>query len=226
MMTTETSGAAKTAGLGEILAESRKANRLTIERVAEALHVSGRILAKIEAGDYEHLPPDAFLRGIIKRYAAFLGLDPRAAVEQYIRESGWHAVRTSGPADLLPANRFSGQRRYWSFGAKELAVLVSAAAFFYLVWQVSWFVRPPSIDLDGPVGDTIVTHQAAFVVSGTLRGAKRVMINGARIGADADGRFSHQIELRKGENTIELRAEDARGKVTTLRRRILYQPAD
>lgn len=210
-----------------MLEEARKGSRLALERAAEVLRVPASVLAKLERGDYDHLPPDAFLCGIVRKYAAFLGLEPDVCVNRYLHESGRLAGRKSGPTDLLPANRFSARRRlYLSFGAKELAAILGAGAFLYLVWQVGGFVRPPSIDLDPAVRDTTIARTSAFVVSGTLRGAERIMINGVRIGADKEGRFRHAIELREGENIVEFRAENARGKVTTLVQRITYQPGE
>lgn len=225
MTTTNQSERPLTLELGEAFAEARNAKRLTIERVAQLLRVSPRVLSWLEAGEYAHLPPEPFLRGIIRRYATLVGLEPAAMLEAYRRAAEHHAVRTAGPTDLLPANRFARRRYSLSFGAKECAILLAAAAFLYLAWQVGWLVRPPSIDLEAPAGDTTIVRDSAFVVAGRLKGAERVTINGERIGAAADGRFTHQIALQPGENTIEFRAQNSRGKTVMIVRRIIYQPA-
>jgi transcriptional regulator with XRE-family HTH domain len=211
--------------LGTILAEARKTNRLTIEEVAKKLHVPPKLLTLVEAGDYENLPPDAFLRGILRRYATFLGLQVVEIIELYDEES--KGVRKiAGKSDLLPQNRFSAKGFNWAFDTKELIAIVTLAAFFYLLWQVSLFLMPPAIDLYSPISDTTITRASTFVISGRLKGAERVVINGTSVGVLRDGEFRYQLGLEKGENIIELRAENSRGKVTRVIRRILYQPEE
>lgn len=212
--------------LGEFFAENRKLARLSLEKVSEATRIPASVLSHLENGAYDKLPPDAFLRGIVKKYAVFLGMDSRECLRRYDEEAKRFRAGgcISGSADLLPANRFSAKRQSVSFGIRELVFLVALGAFLYLVWQAGGFVRSPSIDLDPALGDNTIARQAEFAVSGILKGAERLTINGERIGTGARGRFSYIIELKEGENIVEFRAKDARGRTATVIRRIIFKP--
>ncbi len=210
---------------GKILEEARISQNLTIDNASSILKIPAKLLLYIETGNYSNLPPEVYLRGIIKKYAAFLGLEPNKILEEYLEEFRKNIkCCTSGPLDILPENRFRAGKRYvLSFGTKELGILAGLIAFFYLVLQLSQFFIPPIIDLESPARDTIITNQAAFVVSGRLNNASRLAINGERIGIDPGGRFRYLIELEEGENIVELRASNFRGKTTTIIRKIIYQ---
>lgn len=207
--------------LGEIFEQARKSARLSIERSSELTHVSAAILAALEAGDYRTLPPEAFTRGIVQKYALLLGLNPHQCAERYNRESvAVRSPQVSGSRDHLPPNRFAaGRRALWL--ELNAAILVAGFGLFYLLASLGVFLRPPSITLDPPILENAVLQSASLVVAGNVVGSRTVVVNGQRIGADEDGRFSSRLELTPGPNTIELSTVNSRGKTTELTRRVI-----
>jgi hypothetical protein len=213
--------------LGKICAEAREGLRISVEKAAEVLRIPSRILILFESGEYEKLPPDVFLRGMILKYADFLKLDRDECLLLYEREKNLTvAPARSGYQDLLPQNRFAPKSFWWAFSFKELGVAAVIAAFLYIFWQFGGFLMPPKIILESPAADTLVTQSAVITVSGFVRGTNRLVINGEHISSGKDGRFSLVMPLKKGENIIAITALKPRLKSATVIRKVLYQPQD
>ena len=63
------------ASLGQTLKEEREARNISIEEIAAATKIVPRYLEALEADRLDIMPGGFFIRGIIRTYARFLGLD-------------------------------------------------------------------------------------------------------------------------------------------------------
>jgi len=72
---TDKSGAITEVTLGAVLREAREHLGLSVADVANQIKFAPRQIEAIEAGDYQNLPEEAFLRGFIRSYAKILQLD-------------------------------------------------------------------------------------------------------------------------------------------------------
>ena len=61
--------------LGALLKAKRTEKNIAIGEVAERLKFSAKQIESLESGDYKGLPEPIFVKGFIKTYARFLGLD-------------------------------------------------------------------------------------------------------------------------------------------------------
>ncbi|HFE67522.1 MAG TPA: helix-turn-helix domain-containing protein, partial [Chloroflexi bacterium] len=69
--------------LGHILREARETKGLTLAEVQEETRISPRYLEALESGEYDLLPTQTHVRGFLRNYARFLGLDPEPLLERY-----------------------------------------------------------------------------------------------------------------------------------------------
>lgn len=69
--------------LGHILREARENKGLTLEAVQSEIRINTRYLKALEDGDYAQLPTPVHVRGFLRNYARFLGLDPQPLLERY-----------------------------------------------------------------------------------------------------------------------------------------------
>ncbi|MCI0396277.1 MAG: DUF4115 domain-containing protein [Chloroflexi bacterium] len=69
--------------LGTILREAREARGLTLAEAQDATRISARFLEALEKTQYEALPTPVHVRGYLRNYARFLGLDPKPLLERY-----------------------------------------------------------------------------------------------------------------------------------------------
>ena len=61
--------------LGQKIREARIAKNLSLESVSGHLHITVKILGAIEDGDQEKGPTPVFMRGLVRTYCQYLGID-------------------------------------------------------------------------------------------------------------------------------------------------------
>ena len=88
--------------LGRKIREVRIAKNLSIESVSGHLHIAVKILEAIEEGDQEKGPTPVFMRGLVRTYCQYLGIDKTDIVdkiEQLLKsaEKGEQQLKTLKP---------------------------------------------------------------------------------------------------------------------------------
>lgn len=91
--------------IGHILREARENKGLTLEDVQANTRINARYLTALESGQYSALPTPVHVRGFLRNYARFLGLDPQPLLDRYLAVQG-QDVRVAARAehDITPDN--------------------------------------------------------------------------------------------------------------------------
>jgi cytoskeleton protein RodZ len=71
--------------LGEALRTARERKRVRIAQVATETRIPRDRLEALEANALEKFPDDVYIKGNIRNYAIYLGVDPDRAIELYRR---------------------------------------------------------------------------------------------------------------------------------------------
>ena len=71
---------------GEELKRDRLLREVSLEEISAATKISTRLLTALEAGDLKRLPAPVFVRGFIRAYSLYLGLDPVEKINTYLAE--------------------------------------------------------------------------------------------------------------------------------------------
>ena len=97
---------------GSELKREREVRALTIGAIASMTKIPPRALERLEAGRFEELPAEVFVRGFVRSYARCVGLDAEEAVRRYgalilhtdgtDRESIAATASTPGEAPSVP----------------------------------------------------------------------------------------------------------------------------
>ncbi|MCH4157019.1 MAG: DUF4115 domain-containing protein [Acidaminococcaceae bacterium] len=69
--------------IGKTLREAREAKGLTLIQVSDATRISKAYLQAVEEDAYQKIPGEVFVKGVLRGYGNFLGLDGTKLVEQY-----------------------------------------------------------------------------------------------------------------------------------------------
>jgi cytoskeleton protein RodZ len=69
--------------IGNSLREARLRRQLDFREVEQATKIRSRYLRALEEEDFESLPADTYVRGFLRSYADFLGLDGQLFVDEY-----------------------------------------------------------------------------------------------------------------------------------------------
>jgi cytoskeletal protein RodZ len=80
--------------LGELLKETRQNKEVSLEEVEEELRIRKKYLQALEEEDFSIMPPEVYVKGFLRNYAIYLGLDPEEVRALYIGESVEKGKRT------------------------------------------------------------------------------------------------------------------------------------
>lgn len=124
--------------IGEQLRTARHARKLSLEDVARATKIKLDVLERLEADDFTGLGAPMYVKGFLKLYANYLGLDAAALGEEYLRSQG--GLRRQGLQ--LETEATLRQRRSREFGLPlDLVVkLVAGATVIVVLVLVARFV--------------------------------------------------------------------------------------
>jgi cytoskeletal protein RodZ len=113
--------------IGDILKRVRERRTEALEDIAEYLRIRPTYLSALEDSRYEDLPADAYVIGFLRTYANYLGLDGRAAIDQYRKEM---AGRRRKPHLTMPQPLSEGQTPT----APVIVGALVAALVIYILW--------------------------------------------------------------------------------------------
>lgn len=137
---------------GALLRAGREKAGLTVEQVAEKLHLLNSVVSSLEKDCYDRIRGDTFVRGYMRNYARLLGIDGDEVVGRYNSRPGAAAKTES---------RFARRRESWpgTGGAGRIgmvAALLSLSAGF-LFWNRS----PPAEAADAALDAGEITVETA-----------------------------------------------------------------
>jgi cytoskeletal protein RodZ len=140
--------------LGILLREAREKRGISLEKAEADTRIRYKFLLALENEDYSVLPGQVYIKGFLKTYASYLGLDPAQVVGLYkasvappesekLPEVPLVQVPIEGPRSLAP---------YIAGLAIVAGVLLLAAAYFRAPWR-AWlglvtptpYVQPTSV---------------------------------------------------------------------------------
>ena len=79
--------------VGKILQDARVAKNLSLDRAAQETNIRKAYLEAIEQNDFATLQGDVFVKGIMRTYGNYLGLDGAKLVEEYKAANACEAGR-------------------------------------------------------------------------------------------------------------------------------------
>ena len=187
----------------------RTERRMSVAEISRGTNIQIKYLNCLENGEYSKLPADVYVKGFIKSYAAYMGLNEDALIKQYLREKGIHVniKQVDASSTAKKPIRFSSfvlTPKSVFIGLIALAVIGS---FWYLYQQVNSFVSSPRLVILKPADTAVIDGKIAHVVGVTEKDAS-LLINDQPVLVTENGEFSEDIGLKEGLNTITIRSKN------------------
>jgi cytoskeleton protein RodZ len=79
----EDQGTAPSESFGEYLARERSLRNITLEEISQRTRISMRVLQALEEERWDELPADVYVRGFLRTYSRYLGLDENEVLVRY-----------------------------------------------------------------------------------------------------------------------------------------------
>lgn len=129
-------GPSASEGFGEYLTRERTLRNIPLEEISQRTRISMRVLEALEAGRWEELPADVYVRGFLRTYARYLGLDENEVVVRYEDQRPDQARAAREPFPEMGKKK----RASWRRRTLVMALLLAAGALaFYWCW---WRLKP------------------------------------------------------------------------------------
>lgn len=115
--------------IGQYLKTNREAKGASLEEIAKATHINKRFLLAIEQEDFKKLPGEIFVKGFIKTYSQYIGLDPTEVLETYHdrfekkEKEAEKVAETEIKYESLPVEAGEKSNKFWLAFAAFLAVV-------------------------------------------------------------------------------------------------------
>ncbi|MCX6357787.1 MAG: helix-turn-helix domain-containing protein [Candidatus Aureabacteria bacterium] len=112
--------------IGDILRSAREERKIPVAQVSRDTRISEKYILAMEDNEFSAMPALAYAKGFLRLYAEYLGLDPKALIEQLMVHYGGIA-RQPIPIDketLFRHTAPSGVLRYTALGVGGAVVLV------------------------------------------------------------------------------------------------------
>jgi cytoskeletal protein RodZ len=200
--------------VGEMLREARVNKSLSLQEVEEGTKIRLKFLNAIESNDFSVMPSLSYAKGFVKNYSDYLGLNTNTVLAFFRRQTVEVPISSLLPKGMgEPLNRSSLQLTPGKFITLIAIVLVSLF-LVYLGLQYRTLQQPPTLVIDDPKNQAVVTDKRIDILGKTDPDAT-ITINGVSVLVRSDGKFFEQITLDPGVNKLSIVATSRLGKTTT-----------
>lgn len=188
---------------GAILREYRERKKIRLLDVSEATRIPVFQLEKIENDEFGNENEFVYLKGFVRNYSEYLGLDADKVVALFRR-----AVANKETVDLQKVKK----KTNWYKNLSKIIDMKNANLFIILgilllsigviLYGVYLYNRPPVLIVYNPDSSSFSTDQSSIQLSGKTEKNVELQINNKSISIDESGEFSNTVELVEGINEI------------------------
>ncbi len=116
---------------GALLRTARRKRRVSIERAAEETRIRADFLMRMESDEFDFLAP-AYVRGFLKTYTRFLGLDSTSFLDEFDRHHGSSRADTAAIVAIDRRTRRAPKQPRKRFSSWGVAATLASAVLLFL----------------------------------------------------------------------------------------------
>lgn len=213
--------------VGETLKATREEKGLDLELVSDTLKIRVKYLTALENADYSIFSSPLYIKGFIKNYAKYLGLDEETMLALFRRDYDGKTAARDLHSFILQKPVISN----FKFVLKPTHVFIAittaiiAIIAFYLIYELRVFSLPPTLQVSSPTQNEVV-NVATILVTGNTDIGDKVSINGVPVPYITNtGGFSLNVTLHSGLNQLGITTTNTLNKSMTVNRNVIYDNA-
>lgn len=155
--------------LGQMLREARESKGISLIEAEKATRIRRKYLLALEEANYEALPPAVYVRGFLRNYASYLGLDPETALAAY-RNGAQSSAQPAEPhiisEPLTPSSPINWELIAGAVMLVALGVVLFLVYRQYVVPLVGGSVgAPAAVATDIPAVESTETPPLAAIIA-------------------------------------------------------------
>lgn len=204
---------------GEKLRQARRFKNLKLEDIAKKINISAKYLNALEEENLDNLPNGLYQKKFLREYANYLDIDPSELTSQLEEKMGSFSTSDPFSQKILKKSKFLV---FPKIIRNSLIVLGVIICFLYLIFYFQKIILAPKLIITQPEKNLLV-KETTFEIKGTTDKEAEVKINGELVLNTNNGEFSKIINLKKGLNSITIKAKKKYSQEQTVIRQILVE---
>jgi hypothetical protein len=205
--------------VAHLLKKAREAKGLSFEQIRETLKIHPRFLRALEESDYQVFSSPVHLKGFLKNYAEYLGLDVAAILAFWRREYDEAQAKKKG-SFLTPLPRVLNITPGLILGG--FTVFAVVGFFLYLLLAYRSVAEAPPLRVESPATD-IKVATPSLLIAGQTDPEAVLTLNGERLRLDERGRFAETLRLSTGVNRLNFSVTSKLGKERRVSRTVVVE---
>ena len=123
--------------IGNILRTERETQGRTLTEVSKAVYIKTKYLSALEEENFAAIPGEVYVKGFIRAYASYLGMDGEELVAQYDGPSESILLQKETPAAVTEGGKGRRRRRRKVVSWPEITIIIGVILFILLiVWLI------------------------------------------------------------------------------------------
>ena len=123
--------------IGNILRTERETQGRTLTEVSKAVYIKTKYLSALEEENFAAIPGEVYVKGFIRAYASYLGMDGEELVAQYDGPSESILLQKESLTAVTEGGKGRRRRRRKAVSWPEITIIVGVILFILLiVWLI------------------------------------------------------------------------------------------
>ena len=123
--------------IGNILRTERETQGRTLTEVSKAVYIKTKYLSALEEENFAVIPGEVYVKGFIRAYASYLGMDGEELVAQYDGPSESILLQKETLTAVTEGGKGRRRRRRKAVSWPEITIIVGVILFIFLiVWLI------------------------------------------------------------------------------------------
>jgi transcriptional regulator with XRE-family HTH domain len=181
-------------GIGTALREARESKGISLQKASRETRIHSDYLTALERESYESLRADVYVRGFLRSYSSYLGLDPHKVMTFYDRRAAPSPAEPLAPVPEVATRDLGVPRRgaSWRVAVGLAVVLLAVFGAVGLLTASGGAPTPPGGLPPATSGPVTAASQVTVRLS-------PIHITYAHVIADGVRKFSGVLPLGKGQ---------------------------
>ena len=123
--------------IGNILRTERETQGRTLTEVSKAVYIKTKYLSALEEENFAAIPGEVYVKGFIRAYASYLGMDGEELVAQYDGPSEAILLQKETPTAVTEGGKGRRRRRRKAVSWPEITIIIGVILFILLIiWLI------------------------------------------------------------------------------------------